>query len=97
MPISREQVIHVATLARLGLSEDEIALFAGQLGGILDHIASLGELDVSSITPAAQVIPLTNVMRADESRPSLPTADVLANAPRAEDGYLRVAPVFDES
>jgi aspartyl-tRNA(Asn)/glutamyl-tRNA(Gln) amidotransferase subunit C len=97
MPISREQVIHVATLARLGLSEDEIGLFAGQLGSILDHIASLGELDVSSIPPAAQVIPLTNVMRPDESRPSLPTDAVLANAPRAEDGLFRVAPVFEEA
>ena len=97
MPISREEVIHVATLARLGLSEDEVALFADQLGSILDHMESLNELDVESISPIAQVVPLTSVMRPDVARPSLPREAVLTNAPRAEDDQLRVAPVFEEA
>ena len=97
MPISREEVIHVATLARLGLSEDEVALFADQLGSILEHIESLAELDVTAIPPIAQVVPLTSVMREDVIAPSLPREAVLQNAPRAEDGLFRVAPVFDEA
>lgn len=95
MAIPREQVIHVATLARLGLTEEEIALFGEQLGSILQHIESLSELDVSAIPPTAQVIPLSNVGRPDEVRPSLPPEAVLGNAPRQEDGYFRVAPVFE--
>ncbi len=95
MAIGRDEVVHVATLARLGLTEDEIALFADQLGSILQHIASLSELDVSAIPPTAQVIPLANVERPDEARPSLPVPDVLANAPRREDDSFRVAPVFE--
>jgi aspartyl-tRNA(Asn)/glutamyl-tRNA(Gln) amidotransferase subunit C len=97
LPISREEVLHVATLARLRLSDDEIALFGEQLGDILQHIETLAELDLSGVAPAAQVIPLTNVLRDDATRPSLPRDDVLANAPMHEDGFLRVAPVFDET
>jgi len=95
MAISREEVIHVATLARLGLTDEEIALFGEQLGSILHHMESLSELDLSGIPPTAQVIPLRNVERPDEVRPSLPHSDVMANAPRREDGCFRVAPVFE--
>jgi aspartyl-tRNA(Asn)/glutamyl-tRNA(Gln) amidotransferase subunit C len=95
MAIPREEVVHVATLARLGLTEAEIALFGEQLGSILAHIQALSDLDVSGIPPTAQVIPLTNVERRDEVRPCLPREAVLANAPRQEDGFFRVAPVFD--
>ncbi len=95
MAISREEVVHVATLARLGLTEEEIVLFGEQLGSILQHMESLSELDVSNVPPAAQVIPLTNVERPDDARPSLPREEALANAPRQEDGYFRVAPVFE--
>lgn len=95
MAITREEVVHVATLARLGLSDDEIDLLANQLGSILHHMESLAELDVAAIPPTAQVIPLQNVTRADEVSPSLPSEAVLANAPRQEDGHFRVAPVFD--
>ncbi len=95
MAISREEVVHVATLARLGLTEEEIALFGQQLGSILQHIETLAELDVSAIPPTAQVVPLRNVERPDEARPSLPRDAVLANAPRSEAGYFRVAPVFE--
>ncbi len=95
MTISREEVKHVAVLARLGLTEVEVTLFGEQLGSILDHIQALSELDVSAIPPTAQVIPLSNVARADEVRPSLPREAVLANAPRQEDHHFRVAPVFE--
>jgi aspartyl-tRNA(Asn)/glutamyl-tRNA(Gln) amidotransferase subunit C len=97
MPISREEVLHVATLARLSLSEDEIALFGEQLGDILQHIETLGELDLSDIAPTAQVIPLTNVLRDDITCQSLARDEALANAPMQEDGFIRVAPVFDEA
>lgn len=93
--ISRDEVEHVATLARLGLTEAEVELFGAQLGSILEHIQALSELDVAAIPPTAQVIPLVNVHRDDEARPSLPREAVLANAPRQEDGYFRVAPVFE--
>ncbi len=90
-------MLHVATLARLKLTEDEITLFGDQLGDILQHIETLGELDLSGIAPTAQVIPVTNVLREDRTRPSLPQDAVLANAPAQEDGFVRVAPVFDEA
>lgn len=95
MSISREEVVHVATLARLGLTESEIELFREQLGTILRHIETLSELDLSDVAPSEQVVPLQDVERPDESRPSLPLEAVLSNAPRVEDGYLRVAPVFE--
>ena len=95
MPISREEVVHVATLARLGLAESEIELLREQLGSILQHIESLGELDLSAIPPTAQVIPLQNVEREDLARESLDHPAAIANAPREEDGYFRVAPVFE--
>ena len=97
MAISRAEVAHVTTLARLELSEDEVALFGEQLGSILNHIASLAELDLSAIPPSAQVIPLTNITREDTARPSLGQGAVLGNAPRREDGFFRVAAVFDGS
>ena len=97
MPISRDEVLHVATLARLRLTDEEVTLFGEQLGDILRHIETLAELDVSGIEPTAQVIPLTNVLRDDEVHASLQQNAVLANAPMQEDGFLRVAPVFDEA
>ena len=96
MSISREEVVHVATLARLGLTEPEIELFRDQLGTILQHIETLAELDLSDVPPSAQVVPLLDVERPDEPRPCLPREAVLSNAPREEDGYFRVAPVFEE-
>lgn len=95
MALSREEVEHVAYLARLGLSEEEKATLQEQLSSILEHMRSLGELDTSQIPPTAQVIPLRNVMRADEPRPSLPREDVLANAPDREGDFFRVPPVLD--
>ena len=94
--ISREQVEHVAALARLGLSADEIGRMQVQLSRILEAIAALREVDTSQIGPTAQVIGLENVMRADRARPGLATELALANAPQAEGRLVRVPVVLDE-
>jgi aspartyl-tRNA(Asn)/glutamyl-tRNA(Gln) amidotransferase subunit C len=95
MAISREDVDHVAYLARLGLEEDERERLRAELDHILGYMQVLQQLDTSAIPPTAQVIPLHNVTRADEVRPSLSLAEALANAPAREDDYFRVAPVLD--
>jgi aspartyl-tRNA(Asn)/glutamyl-tRNA(Gln) amidotransferase subunit C len=95
MAISRDDVEHIAFLARLGLSEDEKQTFQEQLSGILEYMQALAELDTSDIPPTAQVIPLRNVMRADTVTPSLPREAVLANAPEREGDFLKVPPVLD--
>jgi len=95
MAISREEVEHVAFLARLGLSEEEKETLQEQLSAILEHMRTLNELDTSEIPPTAQVIPLRNVMRPDEARPSLPVQDVLRNAPDREADFFRVPHVLE--
>src|SRR3712207_6140025 len=90
MRLTLEDVEHVADLARLGLTEAEKERLRDQLSSILGHIAALDELDTAAIPPTAQVIELTNVMRADETRPSLSREAVLANAPRRADGFFEV-------
>jgi aspartyl-tRNA(Asn)/glutamyl-tRNA(Gln) amidotransferase subunit C len=93
--ISREQVEHVARLARLGLDEDEKDRFQGQLSQILETMRVIDRLDTSTIPPTAQVIPLQTVLRDDTPRPSLPVEDVLRNAPRREGDFLKVPPVLE--
>jgi aspartyl-tRNA(Asn)/glutamyl-tRNA(Gln) amidotransferase subunit C len=93
--INREQVEHVAFLARLGLSEEEKDRYQQQLSAILDHMRALNELDTSDIPPTAQVIPLRNVMREDEPGLSMSRDAVLANAPEREGDFFRVPPVLD--
>ena len=95
MSLSLEQVEHVAYLARLGLTEDEKQHLAEQLSHILDTMQVIDQLDTSAIPPTAQVIPLSNVMREDEPRPSLSTEQVLSNAPRREGPYIVVPPVLE--
>ncbi len=95
MAISREQVEHVAQLARLGLSEDEIGRLQEQLSQILESMRAIDRLDTSAIAPTAQVIPLHTVMRDDVDRPSLPVEDVLRNAPRREGDFFKVPPVLE--
>jgi aspartyl-tRNA(Asn)/glutamyl-tRNA(Gln) amidotransferase subunit C len=90
MPLTIADVEHVAALARLGLSEDEKERMREQLSSILEHIAALQEIDTSTIPPTAQVLPLSNVMRDDTVRPSLPRSAVLQNAPRQTDGFFEV-------
>jgi aspartyl-tRNA(Asn)/glutamyl-tRNA(Gln) amidotransferase subunit C len=94
MRLSRDEVEYVASLARLGLSDAEVTRMQEQLSSILDHIAALDRLDTAAIPPTAQVISLSNVMRADVVKDSLPREAVLANAPRQADGFFEVHAVL---
>lgn len=95
MSLTREEVDHVAYLARLGLGEDERERLRAELGSILDYMRLLEGLDTTAIPPTAQVIPLHTVMRDDVVRPSLTRDQALANAPAQEEGLFRVAPVLE--
>ncbi len=94
MALSIEDVEHVAALARLGLTDEEKERLRDQLSSILGHIEVLNQLDTAQIPPTAQVLPLANVMRDDEVRPSLPREAALANAPRQRDGFIEVRSVL---
>ena len=90
MAISRDEVLHVARLARLALSEEELERFSEQLSAILDAVGKVAELDLSGVEPTLHPLALSNVWAEDEPRPSLPVEDALANAPAPEDGAFRV-------
>ena len=92
--ITRADVEHVARLARLELTADEIDLFTGQLGDILEHAADIEALEVGDIPPTSHPLPIVNVFRADEIVDSLDRDEVLAPAPGAESGRFRVPPVL---
>ena len=94
--ISREDVQHVARLARLELSEPELVRMQDELSHILAYIDKLRSLDTTGVEPTAHAVPLTNVMREDEPRPSLPRADMLANAPEAAGDFFRVPRIIEE-
>ncbi|MBI4318249.1 MAG: Asp-tRNA(Asn)/Glu-tRNA(Gln) amidotransferase subunit GatC [Chloroflexi bacterium] len=96
MKISRAEVEHVAHLARLGLTDDELEKLREQLSSILENMEVLGELDTAAIPPTAHVLPVENVMRPDVVGQCLPVEDVLLNAPRAEEGFFHIPPVFEE-
>jgi aspartyl-tRNA(Asn)/glutamyl-tRNA(Gln) amidotransferase subunit C len=93
--LTRADVEHVATLARLALTDDEIEHFTAQLEVILEHAAQIAALDTSDVPPTAHPLPVVNVLRADDVRPSLPRDEVLAMAPAAEDGRFRVPRILD--
>jgi aspartyl-tRNA(Asn)/glutamyl-tRNA(Gln) amidotransferase subunit C len=86
----------VARLARLDVTDDEVALFTEQLAAVLDHAAGVAALDTSGVPPTAHPLPLVNVLREDETRPSLDRDEVLAQAPAAEDGRFRVPRILGE-
>jgi aspartyl-tRNA(Asn)/glutamyl-tRNA(Gln) amidotransferase subunit C len=88
--IERDQVVHVAKLARLRLSEGELERMAGELSGILDHVDRIAALDLDDVEPTSHVVALENVLRPDEPRPSWPREDVLASAPDPAEGAFRV-------
>jgi aspartyl-tRNA(Asn)/glutamyl-tRNA(Gln) amidotransferase subunit C len=92
--LSRSDVEHVALLARLGLSQEEVERLPGQLNHILDQYAKLSELDTDAIAPTAQTIELESILRTDEPRASLAVADVLANAPEVIDGLIVVPAIL---
>jgi aspartyl-tRNA(Asn)/glutamyl-tRNA(Gln) amidotransferase subunit C len=96
MSITREEVAHLAKLARLAVTEDELDLFAGQLGVILEAVASVGQVAAEDIPPTSHAVPLTNVFRPDEVHKSLPRDRVLAAAPAVEDDRFRVPRILDE-
>jgi aspartyl-tRNA(Asn)/glutamyl-tRNA(Gln) amidotransferase subunit C len=88
--IERDQVLHVASLSRLRLSDDEVEAMAGELSAILDHVERISSLDLDGVEPTTHVVPLENVMRPDEPRPSLPRERALEPAPDPADGAFRV-------
>lgn len=87
--IDRAQVLHVARLARLRLSDEEVERMAGELSGILDHVDRIGNLDLEGVEPTSHVVALENVLRADEPRPSWPREVMLAQAPEPYEGAFR--------
>jgi aspartyl-tRNA(Asn)/glutamyl-tRNA(Gln) amidotransferase subunit C len=94
MKITRAEVEHIATLARLELTEAEIERLQSELSQILEYVDQLNELDTTQVLPTAHVVAREDVLRDDVSRPSLPTEEVLANAPQTEEGYFRVHAVL---
>jgi aspartyl-tRNA(Asn)/glutamyl-tRNA(Gln) amidotransferase subunit C len=90
--ITRDEVLHVARLARLELTEDEIERFTAQLSAILEAVAKVSELDLSGVEPTAHPLDVVNVWAEDEPRPSIPVEDALANAPDHESGFFKVPP-----
>jgi aspartyl-tRNA(Asn)/glutamyl-tRNA(Gln) amidotransferase subunit C len=94
--LTRDEVAHVALLARLELTEDELDMFTGQLADILGHADDIEALDVSDVEAMAHPLRLTNVLRADTVVPSLDRDEVLSQAPAAEDGRFRVPRILGE-
>jgi len=96
MALTQTEVEHVARLARMQLSEEELALMRAQLSAILDYMTMLQEVDVAEVPPTAHVTGLSSVLRPDEVQPSLTNEEVLANAPDSAQGMFRVKAVFEE-
>jgi len=93
MTISRDDVLHVARLARLEIPEEEIARVQEDLGAILDAVSKVSELDLDEVEPTSHPLDVVNAWAEDEPRPSLPQEEALANAPDPEDGHFRVPAV----
>jgi aspartyl-tRNA(Asn)/glutamyl-tRNA(Gln) amidotransferase subunit C len=93
MAITREDVLHVARLARLELSDEEVERFGGQLSAILDAVGKVSELDLEDVSPTSHPLDLVNVFGEDVPRPCLSREEALANAPDPEDGFFGVPPV----
>jgi len=94
--LGRDEVAHVARLARLELTEDELDRFTVQLASVLDHASDIEALDLSGLEPMAHPLEITNVLRGDEPHPSLERAAVLAAAPAVEDNRFRVPRIASE-
>ena len=95
MPLTRQDVEHIAELAKLALTEEEKTLYQEQLSAILNYAGQLEQVDTSAIPPTASVLPLRSVMRADEPRPGMPREDVLANAPDVQANSFTVQAVIE--
>jgi aspartyl-tRNA(Asn)/glutamyl-tRNA(Gln) amidotransferase subunit C len=94
MAITREQVEHVARLAHLALSEEELERLGGQLDAILEAVGKVSELDLTDVEPTSHPLDLVNVWREDEPRPSLSPEEALANAPDIQGGFFKVPPAL---
>jgi aspartyl-tRNA(Asn)/glutamyl-tRNA(Gln) amidotransferase subunit C len=95
MKLNQEKVQHISSLARLALSDQEVAQYQEQLSAILAYFERLQELDTGAISPTATVLPLRNVMRADETKPPFDRESILANGPDAEEGCFKVQTVME--
>ncbi len=95
MKLSRDEVLHIARLARVALTESEITRLSEQLSHLLEHFEALQQVDTTGVVPTAQSIDLQSVMRDDEVAPSFPPEDILANAPRREGDCFRVRAVLE--
>jgi aspartyl-tRNA(Asn)/glutamyl-tRNA(Gln) amidotransferase subunit C len=96
-PLTRNDVAHVARLARLALDEDELERFTAQLASVLAHAADVAALDLTGVAPTAHPLPIGNVLRDDELRPGVDRDEVLAAAPDVEDGRFRVPRIVGEA
>jgi aspartyl-tRNA(Asn)/glutamyl-tRNA(Gln) amidotransferase subunit C len=92
MAITREEVLHVARLARLELSDEEVERFRGQLSAILDAVSKVSELDLADVPPTAHPLDVANAWAEDEPHACLPPDDAFANAPDRDDDFFRVPP-----
>ncbi|HTV11801.1 MAG TPA: Asp-tRNA(Asn)/Glu-tRNA(Gln) amidotransferase subunit GatC [Acidimicrobiales bacterium] len=96
-PISRADVAHVARLARLALTEEELERYTVQLASVLEHAADIEALDIADVPPTAHPLPLSNVMRDDVPGPSLDRDEVLSQAPEVESGRFRIPRILSEA
>lgn len=96
MPLTREQVQHIATLARVGLGEGDIERFSDQLSEILEYFERLRQVDTEGVPPTAHTLPLHNVMRDDIPAPAFEAEEIMANAPLREGEFFRVRAILDE-
>ncbi len=96
MSLTREQVLHIARLARVGMTEQDVEKFAAQLSEILDYFQRLAAVPTDDVPPTAHTLDLHNVFREDETEACLPPGEVLANAPLREEGYFRVKAILEE-
>lgn len=95
--LTRDEVAHVAALARLSLTDEELDLFTGQLAEVLDHAADVSSLDLAGVRPTAHTMAVTNVLRPDELQPCTDRDEVLAQAPSVEDHRFRVPRILGEA
>ena len=95
MELTDEEIKHIALLARLGISEEEVEKFRGQLSNILENFEILQEVDTSDVQPTSQVTGLRNVVKEDEVIPSLTQREILANAPQEEEGFFKIRAVLE--
>jgi len=95
--ITPEQVAHVANLARLDVTEEELERFSAQLSSVLLHVETIRRLDIAEVPPTSHAVPLSNVLREDVERPSLSREEVLAMAPESEDHRFKVPRILGEA